>query len=151
MTMTQATGNSADLRRGVNDPSPVTRVLILGYQDGATDGVLQLGDGGPVYRFEMTGERHNPDGCDERTFDLRPLPTGALDRLAGVLAPYHAPRWPVWAPIWTFPSDDARSAAEAAVDAILAEAGPAVWAVTTADTTRFARLVAEPVPTARSA
>src|SRR4051812_42058969 len=117
--MSQTVGSLGALRRGGNDPSPVTRVLILGYYDGATDGVLQLGDGGPEYRFEMTRERHDPDGCDERTFDLRPLPAGALDRLADALAPYHAARWPVWAPLWTFPSDGARQAAEGLVAAIL--------------------------------
>jgi hypothetical protein len=121
---------------------PVTRVLILGYHDGATDGVLQCGDGGPVYRFEMTAEARNPDGCDERTFDLRPLPPDALDRLAAALTPYHPARWPVWAPIWTFPTDDARRAVEAAVDGVLTEAGPPAWVVTTADPVRFERLTA---------
>jgi hypothetical protein len=123
---------------------PVTRVLILGYYDGATDGVFQCGDGGPVYRFEMTAEDRLPDGPDGRTFDLRPLPPDALDRLAVVLAPYHATQWPVWAPLWTFPSDDARRETEQAVDDILGRAGPVEWTVTTTDTVGFGRVTAVP-------
>lgn len=125
---------------------PVTRVLILAYYDGATDGVLQVGEDGPEYRFEMTDEQRNPDGLDVRTFDLRPLPAGSLDRVAAALAPYHPARWPVWAPLWTFPSDVDRQAVERAVDEVLAGAGPPEWAVTTSDTVEFSTLHATRAP-----
>jgi hypothetical protein len=49
-----------DFVPGVNDPSPVSRVVVFGYSDGATDGVMELA-GGAVYRFDQVGETHNPD------------------------------------------------------------------------------------------
>jgi hypothetical protein len=115
---------------------PASRVLILGYYDGATDGVIEFGPGS-AYRFDLADEAHNPDGCDERTFTLRPLPADALDRLAAVIAPFHAPGWPVWAPAWTFPTVADRDAVSAAVDGILGEAGDVVGSVTTPDTVGF--------------
>jgi hypothetical protein len=127
---------------GTHALPPVTRVLILGYYDGATDGVLQFGDGAE-YRFDMTDEERNPDGLNKRTFDLRPLRTGSLDRIAAALAPYHPVRWPVWAPLWTFPTDADRLALERVVDEVLAEAGPAEWVLATSDTVEFATFRAE--------
>jgi len=47
----------SDFRPGINDSSPVGRVLILGYSDGATGGVLHLAEGGRVYRFDMIRAR----------------------------------------------------------------------------------------------
>ena len=138
------TANGTAPHAGINAPSGVSRVLILGYSDGATDGVLQFGDGGPVYRFDLEREAHNPGGCDERTFELRPLPADALDRIAAGLEPYQPSRWPVWAPLWTFPTAEARQAVERLVDDVLAEAGPVTWAITTTDTVAFARFMAVP-------
>lgn len=129
---------------------PPSRVLILGYYDGATDGVIEFGPGA-VYRFDWADEVHNPDGCDERTFTLRLLPADALDRLAAAIAPFHAPGWPVWAPAWTFPTAIDRDAVTAAVDTILGEAGDVVGSVVTADTVRFQtyhRIPAAPVASA---
>jgi hypothetical protein len=118
---------------GVHEPRPASRVLVLGYYDGATDGVIELGPG-KVYRFDLTEEVHLVVGRDERTYTLRPLPTDALDRIVAVIAPFHQePLWPAWAPLWTFPTeaDDDRATAE--VDAILNEATNPIGRLTTAD------------------
>ena len=133
------------IRVGRNNPSPVSRVLILGYYDGATDGVLQLGDGGPVFRFDWTDEVRNPDGCDARSYTLRPLDAGALDRLTAILADYHEPKWPAWLPQWQFPTAEIQTDVTAQVDAILAQADEPEWEIATFDTVTFASLEAVPL------
>src|SRR5215472_6725080 len=65
---------------GLAKPAGCRRLLVFDYYDGATDGVLEA-DTGDVYRFDLQGEEHNPDGLDRRTYYLRPLSPDALDRL----------------------------------------------------------------------
>ena len=139
---------STTIHPGTNAPSPVSRVLILGFYDGATDGVLQLGDGGPVYRFDLCDEEHNPEGCDTRSYILRPLADDALDRLTAILAEYHEPKWPAWLPVWQFPTPQIQADVTARVDAILA-AGEPEWVITTTDTVEFTNFEAHPAVTAR--
>jgi hypothetical protein len=119
------------LREGVNDPSPITRVIALDWYDGPTGGVLQVGDAGPVYRFIMLDERQleSDDDTDLRVYGLYPLPADALTRLTDAIAPYMAPRWPVWFPVWKFPSDEIRQTVEAQTDGIINQAGPLTWVV----------------------
>ena len=133
------------IRVGRNDPSPVSRVLILGYYDGATDGVLQLGDDGPVYRFDWSDEVHNPDGCDTRSYTLRPLAIDALDRLIAILADYHEPQWPTWLPQWQFPTPEIQTDVTAQVDAILAQADEPEWKILATDAVEFSSFDARPV------
>src|SRR5262245_10767151 len=56
------------LREGNNYPSPVTRVLALGYYDGPTNGVLQCGDGGPVCKFNLI---EGPFSTEDGLWDMR--------------------------------------------------------------------------------
>lgn len=136
---------------GPNNPSPVTRVLILGYYDGATDGVLQLGDSGPVYLFDWSDEAHNQDGCDTRSYSLRALADDALDRLTASLAEYHEPKWPAWLPLWQFPTPEIQADVTARVDAILATAGEPEWYIATTDAVEFSAFDANQVATTASA
>ena len=136
-----------DFVTGLNDPSPVSRVVILDYYDGALGGVMEL-VGGAVFRFDCTDETHNPDGCDERRYALRPLPAGSFDRLATTLSEHLKPGWPVWAPIWIFPSDGVRVEVERRVDAVMDQAAEARWSLTTSDTVAFGSVTVEPIRTA---
>jgi hypothetical protein len=141
--MTSETNGRPGPHPGVNDPSGVSRVLITGYYDGATDGLLQFGDAGPVFAFELTGdEGESPQ--PERSYSLRPMPADALDRFADAVAPHLRPGWPVWFPQWSFPSDGDERVARERTDAVLAAAGPVEWTVRTADFIRFATFLAEP-------
>ncbi len=118
---------------GVHESRPALRVLVLGYYDGATDGVIELGTDN-VYRFDLTEEVHLVVGRAERTFTLRPLPANALDRIVAAIAPFHQePRWPAWYPLWTFPTDADRDRTTAEVDGILNEARNPVGRLTTTD------------------
>jgi hypothetical protein len=129
-------------------PTGARRVLILGYYDGATDGVLEA-DTGDVYRFDLIDEVHNPEGCDFRTFALRPLAVGSLDRLTEIIGPHIPPTWPVWVPVWRFPSDSVRQDVEQRLDAILAEAGEIEWEVRSGDSGTLAHFTF--APTTRAA
>lgn len=133
-----------EFREGWNAPSPVGRVLILGYYDGATDGVLQL-NGGRVYRFDLLDEARNADGLDEREYELRPLPADALDRLVRAIGEYITPTWPVWLPVWRFPSPETEQAVRRQVDAVLEAAATPAWHIVTNDTVEFATLTARPL------
>jgi hypothetical protein len=143
--MRGASNGASDIRPGQNDPSGVRRILILGYYDGATEGVLELGPLGDVYQFRLVGELCNPDGIDRRTFVLEPLPPDALERLACVIGAYIDPNWPAWVPIWRFPDEPTRLGVEAEVDVILAAAGSPAWQIETDDHITFKRFTATPL------
>ena len=89
-----------------NYPSPVTHVLALGYYDGPTHGVLRCGGDGPVYKFDLLeGPFSTEDGgWDMRVFAMAPLPASAWAQLMDACQRYWPPRWPVWVPIWHFPT-----------------------------------------------
>jgi hypothetical protein len=108
-----------------------------------------MGAAGPVYKFvtleELSGA---PDDVDVRVFGLYPLPSDAIDRLVAAVAPHLTPNWPVWAPVWEFPSDDTRREVEARVDAAVQSAGPLAWVVVAEDV--LSRVRALPVRTAKA-
>jgi hypothetical protein len=133
--MRAAMRDHRSLRVGSNYPSPITRILALGYSDGPTEGVLQVGDQGEVYRFAVVDQfpGQGDEGTDLRLFGLFPLPPGALGELVTILAPHAEPRWPVWVPLWRFPSDSIRREVEERVDRVLALAGPVQWQITASD------------------
>lgn len=122
---------AVELREGVNDPSPITRLIALGYQDGPTEGVLQMGEGGPEYRFVMLDQRQldTNDNADVRVYGLYPLPADSIARLTEAISPHIDPRWPVWCPTWRFETDEIRDAVEAKTDDIVEQAGPLSWIV----------------------
>ena len=133
-----------DFQPGINDPSPVTRVLILGYYDGPTNGVLRLGDGARIYRFDRTDEDGFPVSTDGREFQLRPLPPESWDRLVAIIGEHIPPSWPNWAPLWRFPSPEIQRDVESEVDAILDRAGGVEWEIATYGVGEFGRVIATP-------
>jgi hypothetical protein len=122
----------ATFSEGRHLPSPVSRVLAFGYSDGPTDGVLQVGEAGPIYRFALTADQ--PDlGEDVRLFELASLPADTLDTLTTLLSPYARPHWPTWVPRWMFPGPQVQADVEARVEEVLRQAGPVAWRVATTD------------------
>jgi hypothetical protein len=131
--MTNQTPIIQSLHEGCNFHSPFTKILGLGYYDGPTNGVLQVGTSGQIYRFDLVDELHNPEGLDLRLFVLAPLPSTALVRLEHAYAPYWTPQWPLWVPIWHFPNPADRQAVEKLTDEVLQQAAPAEWVIATQD------------------
>lgn len=124
------------ITNGAPSPAPEnpfgapTRMILLGYYDGPTEGVIQFGNGS-VYRFVM------PDEEDQlcrhwfpRDYEFHPLPPDALDRLEAVLAEHLTPQRPAWYVNWDFATPDIERETDERAAAVLAEAGPAAWLVT---------------------
>src|SRR4051794_28105965 len=105
------------LHEGRNYPSPVQKILALGYYDGPTEGAL-LSAPDRVYRFRLLA--WDEETQDLRFFALAPLPPPAFERLAGVFARHETPRWPVWVA-------SGQGGPQRAVEAILGQAGPIEW------------------------
>jgi hypothetical protein len=131
--MGQPTSQTQRLHEGLNYPSPFTRVLGLGFYDGPTNGVLDVGEDGAVFKFDMVNELMNPEGVDLRVFGLAPLPGTALVELADAYGRYQNPRWPLWVPIWRFPTLADQQEMEQVTDQVLQQAGPLQWVVAAYD------------------
>jgi hypothetical protein len=128
--MSETATTTPAFHEGLNDPSPIDRVIVFGWYDGPTAGVLQLGEDGPVYRFALLDEGQlAEDENDLRAYGLYSLPADAWSRLVTAVSPYMAPRWPVWVPLWRFPSDEIRQTVERETDQVLASAGPLSWVI----------------------
>lgn len=107
-----------------------TRVIVFGYYDGPTDGVIQFASG-DVYRFVMLDEEEQLSRQSfPRDYMFHLLPPDALDRLEAVLGEQLTPQRPSWYINWQFESPEVEQDIDARVAAILAEAAPATWHVT---------------------
>ena len=138
--MSASQNGIGDFHAGDNTPSPVSRVIAFGFYDGPTDGVLQLGTNGPVYRYDLAhAEDHSPD---TRRFLLRRLPNDALTRIIELLAPYHSPQWPCWCPIWKFPSNEIQIDVEEKLDRLMTTANDVEWELETPDWYQFQSVTA---------
>ncbi|HXD85767.1 MAG TPA: hypothetical protein VN641_04695 [Urbifossiella sp.] len=99
------------------------RLICLDYYDGPIEGVVQFGEPDRVFLIRQVGVVGTvQDEIGEH--GLHPLPADALDRMAAAISPYIEPSWPMWFPIWKFPSPQIEESVNPAVDDILAQAGP---------------------------
>jgi hypothetical protein len=122
---------STHLRTG---KSPFSRVIALDWYDGPRAGLLQCGECGREFRFELLDEVINDDeGQDVRIFSLAPLPTHSMERLSDALSRYQTPVHPVWVPLWQFPTAEEESTLDRLTDQILDESGPPELAIATPD------------------
>lgn len=108
-----------------------TRMILLGYYDGPTAGVIQFGAGGPVFHFAMPDEDEQLGRQSfPRDYTFHPLPADALDRLEAVLAEHLTPVRPAWYVNWQFETPEIERDVDERVAAILGDAAPAAWLVT---------------------
>src|SRR4051812_17289579 len=98
--------SQTELQEGDNNPSVINQVICLGWYDGPVAGLLRLAKSGQVYRFELIDPRQQSDYSDERAYALFPLPGDAFDNLVNHLQETHEPKWPIWVPVWTFPTEE---------------------------------------------
>jgi hypothetical protein len=86
--------------------SPFSKMIVFGYYDGATSGVVLCGGCSAAYTFEMLAldgdgkyDRQAWDRGEEmRIFSLAALPSQSFARLVDTLTRIEAPKWPVWVP-----------------------------------------------------
>lgn len=75
------------------------------------------------------------DSLDEdreiRIYSLAPLASESWERLETALSPFMAPNWPMWVPVWKFPSDEDRIAVERVVDEVIGRADAPEFVVMT--------------------
>jgi hypothetical protein len=90
---------------------------------------VRCGGCGRVYRFELLQSVDEDRGV--RLYSLAPVPEEAMGRLVDALSPYATPSWPMWAPLWTFPTERERIAVEKVVDALMSEADAPQFAIAT--------------------
>ena len=124
--------NGAHVPAAPNHLGTPARMIVLGYYDGPTEGVIQFTNG-TVYQFSMPDE--DEQHCRQRlprVYALNPLPPDALDRLESVLAEQLTPQRPAWYVNWEFATPEVEREMDERVAAILAEVGPAAWLVTMA-------------------
>jgi hypothetical protein len=107
------------------------RVLVTGYYDGPTEGVIDFGDAIGVYCFQAMAfdfER------EMRVLKLTRVSSERLESLVRTLSSsVGPPQWPFWVPIWNFSDESAKAAAEGELDATCA-AGETELAALTDDT-----------------
>lgn len=144
----EPTGNGSDgLYEGPNRLTAPAQVIALGFYDGPTDGLIRFANG-TVFRFDLA-EEPGWQG-DLRSFSFAPLPAWAFDRMTAAISEHLTPTWPIWCPVWRFPTSEIQRGVEAELDAILAEAGPTTWTVSTDDYYGFTRFSAARVPAEHS-
>lgn len=110
------------------DPGIERRLISLGFYDGTTNGLIELG-GSRSFRYDLISWDENQD---KRVYCIGPLPPSAFQKALDVLRSLGEPRWPVWNPLWKFENEEAQMSAQRALDEIL---GPAEYhiSVITAD------------------
>jgi hypothetical protein len=104
-----------------NEVWPVGSVIALGFYDGATDGLLKCELCSVAFKFSLIVS----DEDDEvRVFRLQRIAAGSFERIVDFISNHlGGPMWPVWVPIWNFPSVDSRSDVENVLRETLAQAG----------------------------
>ena len=127
--MTGQTLCCRELTRILKGASPFDRAVVLGWYDGPTDGLVRCVACKRVYRFELLDSVDEDRGI--RLYSLAPLPAESWDRLVDLLSPYTTPSWPMWVPLWKFPTEDDRAAVDRAVDDLIAQAKSPEFVVTT--------------------
>lgn len=93
----------------------VERMIVLGYYDGPTQGLVRL-QGGDTYRFEAVAFDIE---SDRRVLKLWALSSASFEHMAQVLTnALGEARWPIWVPHWNFRSDVERLRIEREVEQI---------------------------------
>lgn len=107
------------------------RVVVTGYYDGPTEGIIDFGDDIGVYCFEAVAFDF---GREMRVLKLARVASeqleSVLETLCSALGP---PRWPFWVPMWSFSDEKTQRSTEDQLDAFCAK-GETVAAALTNDT-----------------
>jgi hypothetical protein len=111
---------------------PFHRMVVLGYYDGPTDGIIQCANCSEEYRFDLLDADWDAATEVPRIFSLTPMPPGSLEQLAAECqSEDRAPDWSrqpchVW-PHWDYPSPAEREAADRRIREILGQGTEPAW------------------------
>jgi hypothetical protein len=104
------------------------RVLVTGYYDGPTEGIIDFGNDIGVFCFKAIAFDF------DREMRVLKLVRVASEQLEAILTSLTSalgpPKWPFWVPIWNSEDEDVRRSTAAELDTFCA-AGEAVMAVLT--------------------
>ena len=100
-------------------------IVALRYYDGPTSGIVQCQTCSAEFNFMMLDW---DDYQDIRIHALAPLPSGAFKQVVDILSEHEVPRWPMWFPLWQYPSRRVQDRLEEQINEILARAGTATMA-----------------------
>ncbi len=103
-----------------NGKSPFQKMIIEGFYDGPTSGLVQCEVCSASYRFLMVDW---DDRQDVRVLSLAPLPVQSFDRVVSIISEVEPVPWPMLYP-WRIPSDDLREFVEVRIKEIVDKAGP---------------------------
>lgn len=81
--------------------SPFTKIIVLGYYDGATSGLVRCGNCQKAYRFELVAWDRNQEN---RIYFLADIEPHVFDSIVKTLQSIEKPTWPYWMPRWQFKS-----------------------------------------------
>src|SRR6516162_1530069 len=101
-------------------PSPFSRVVAFGFYDGILSGISECGACQREFLFDNLYE--NLDG-PVRFFSLAPLTSGSVDRVIKAVGQYQSPIWPIWVPMWTFPTSEIKESLDLMCREICRSAG----------------------------
>jgi hypothetical protein len=118
-----------ELTLSAKGPSPFDRAIVLGWYDGPTEGLVRCGACKRVYRFALLDSVDEDRGI--RIYSFASLPADSMDGLVGLLSRYMTPSWPMWVPLWQFPTETDRITVDRAVDELIARAEAPEFIVTT--------------------
>jgi hypothetical protein len=106
------------------------RVLVTGYYDGPTEGIIDFGDEFGVFCFKEAAFDNEREVRVLKLARVAPEPFEAIiGALRSNLGP---PKWPFWVPMWKFSDENARLAIESELNAYCAT-GKLMLAVLTDD------------------
>jgi hypothetical protein len=116
-----------NLAENVTFPTPFSRMIVLGFYDGPTSGLVQCGSCSASYYFDMLDwdEDH-----EVRIFRLAALRERSFQNCVQIYEAFEEPRWPIWWPFSkTSPPEAMRPEFERQLANVLVEAKPPEWLV----------------------
>ena len=127
--MTDLSTIGLGLTEGINQPSPIRRVIAWDWHDGLVEGLLQVGDSGPTFKFSLLEESSDATENELKVYGLYAMPSESFSQVTELLSAYSRPNWPVWWAVWKFPSDEIRNSVEGRLNEITDLAGSLSWII----------------------
>jgi hypothetical protein len=97
------------------------QAVIFDWYDGPRTGVASLEAPAYEFHFHLLSEKATDDDLDDRLFRVSELPVGSVSQILKAVQGLGEPATTTWAPVWRFPSEKERIAAELEIERLLAK------------------------------